>query len=320
MKVSRASNEEWDQAFENSPDACFFQSRAWLEIWDEIYPDRKAICYKILSKNGEKYFIGGLEKKMFKGLIKRFDSGPEGTYGGFFSDKKIESGHIDELIAAIKPWFPFIISCFDKYQLSKINNTWELDVAYVVHIEKGQDNSLSYNRNTKRNIRKAEQHNLSVKIATDEEEWKNYYQMYVDNAPRWNKQIETLYPYTLFERIRKENRISKRLWLAFDNDHLLYGFLVFFHKNTAYAWHGSGYPEGLNKGAAPLLHHHIIRFCKDSGYKYYDLMTNGRKDSIHQFKSGLQPVEYNVFTIAHKNTKYRILASLSKLLHEKDGA
>lgn len=315
MKCRVAKAEEWDDWVSNHPEATFFHTRAWSELWENYIPRSKAKAYIFEDYNSQIAFLPGLERKMFKGLITRFDSGPEGTYGGFlFHDNQNDS--FSEYTSRIcKSKFSFYIRKVSPcYGLEKILPAF--DKTRVLFL--GNNPRSLYSKNTKRNIQKAVSHSIVIELADTEKDLSAYYRLYQQSAGRWAKKKETLYPLFFFENLYKDTRIRFKLWIARKDAHLVYGCLVFYYQKSAYYWHGCGNETGLETGAAFLLHDHIIADAKLNGFTYYDFMPNGGNQSLDQFKSGFGAEEKVVHGLNYKTRSYRIIEVISRLIHGKE--
>lgn len=316
MKYREASNEEWDSIVSTHPGATFFHTRAWIELWEKITVRSKATCYIFENENGSSLFLPGLERKMFKGLVTRFDSGPEGTYGGFLGTDNPDAAFVNKVQTTCHHKFSFYLR-----QIFPENRSFydlpPFDTTQILSLIPDKNHSSRYSKNIQRNIQKAVSNSLVIQVADSEREWEKYYDLYLQSAKRWSKSADTLYPFSFFQAIYQNNRIHHKLWLATKADQLLYGCLVFYHRDKAYYWHGCGNDQALETGASSLLHHQIMADALLHGYSSYDFMPNGGNSTLHRFKSGFGTEEKIVYGLNHKTIAYRVFEGLSHLIHGK---
>lgn len=309
MKCRKASHEEWDKIVSNHPEATFFHSRAWIELWEKITVRSKATCYIFEDENGSSIYLPGLERKMFKGLVTRFDSGPEGTYGGFLSLDNPTEASIHKVKTFCKNKFSVYLRQISP-DAGGVYNLPAFDTTQIRTLTTNQNPAFLYAKNIQRNIQKAVSNAIAVQVADHENDWENYYDLYLQSAKRWSKSTDTLYPISFFIAIYKNNRIHHKLWLARKNNQIIYGCLIFYHGKTAYYWHGCGNDQALETGASSLLHDQIMADALLHGCSCYDFMPNGGNANLHRFKSGFGAIEKTVFGYNRKTRMYTLLENI----------
>lgn len=314
MTCNFATPEEWDAFLFQDQKSSFFHQRAWLELFETSFPSVKAAGYIFKDSSGQSIFVPGLLKKMFKQSLTRFDSGPVGTYGDFLSQAPLLSDQFVKITEILKKKHSFHLylspeTRFQHPSLKSMSNQTQ-----VINFNASTEPDLLYNNNTKRNIAKSKSLKHTIRLAASEKDWSDYYKLYLSNAPRWGRTIESLYPYSLFHNIQNDERLQKKLYLIFSENDLLYGALVFFFRNKCYYWHGSGSSYGLNTGASSALQHYIIYDLWSSGRELYDLMPNGGHDSVFQFKSGLGATSQPLQEYIYHTSQYRLAENLQKFI------
>lgn len=306
--------EEWDSLLVQDQKSSFFHQRAWAELFESSFQKVKATGYIFEDSSGQSIFVPGILKKMFKNTVTRFDAGPVGTYGDFLSDAPILSDNFIKIVEILKQkhsfhlYFSTATAPENNWLKTKLNQT------QVINFKRSTQPDIFYNNNTKRNIAKANSRPHLIRLAESEKDWLAYYNLYLSNAPRWGRTVESLYPYILFHNIRKDERLQKKLYLIFSNNELLYGALVFFFNKKCYYWHGCGSSNGLNSGASSALQNYIIHDLWSNENEYYDLMPNGGNDSLFQFKSGLGAISLPIQEFIYHSTPYRFAEKIQRII------
>lgn len=313
MNYKIATAEEWDAVIRDNPRSTFFQKRAWIELWEKMIPESESLCYIFEDNYANKIYWPGLKRNMFKGFVQRFDSSPEGTYGGFLSLIEPDSLALSGILKKVKFSMSYTIRQKIDPKILLYDGMSIVDTTQVINLSNWNIGNENYNQNIRRNIAKAIKNKVEIKESESVEDWKLYFGMYRQSLKRWKKNPETMYPFSFFEKLRDEKRLNTKLWLARIGDEYIYGCLVFYHNKTAYYWHGSGLQKSLEAGASSYLQHTIIQKLKEEGYLWYDLMPNGGKESLYQFKAGLHAIEQPVFGITHKTNKYILFEKVSKI-------
>ncbi|MFZ1705421.1 MAG: GNAT family N-acetyltransferase [Saprospiraceae bacterium] len=313
MECREATNEEWDLAIKLISTSTFFHSRQWLSIWENIYPNCGAKCYYFNCNDGQEIYLPGLQRKLFRNLVSRFDSSVVGTYGGLLSLQSISSTKYQTVFDFLKGKMSFYITQNSSPSSFGLPHLKPMDETYIVDISNWSEDQQNYSTSAISQLKKTNKIGLLVREVKNLNEWKDYYALYQESSLRWGKSKETLYPFKLFEKIMNLPENVHKLWLVYDGKIPVYGCLVFFHHKTAYHWHGSGSNEGLTKGASYLLQDHIIRYLKEKGFDYYDMMSNGGNDSLKIFKSKFRPSFLPIYESIYKRGTYRFLEGVSRL-------
>lgn len=316
MKCREASNEEWDHEVSTHPEATFFHTRPWIELWEKFTFRSKATCYIFEDENGGTVYLPGLERKMFKGLVTRFDSGPEGTYGGFMNVGNPRAAFIHQVQTYCKNKFSVYLRQISP-DAGGVYNLSAFDTTQIRTFTTNQNPALLYSKNIQRNIQKAVSNAIVAQVADHENDWEKYYDLYIQSAKRWSKSTDTLYPIAFFKAIYKNKGIDHKLWLACKDNQVLYGCLVFYHGKTAYYWHGCGNAEALETGASSFLHDQIMADAIQHGYSSYDFMPNGGNANLLRFKSGFGAEEKTVFGYNHKTRMYTLLENIRRKMTGK---
>lgn len=150
-----------------------------------------------------------------------------------------------------------------------------------------------YHKNHKRNVLKAQKHNLEFKVFTSEDRYEHleeFYQLYKETMDKLNAS-----PYSYFSIKYLQNLLSGYLHnsiigAVFHDDKMVAAGICMYEGDSIHYHLGCSKKESLNLGSTIFLLHHLAFWGKENGMNSFHLGGGhcGR-DSLFQFKYRFNP-------------------------------
>lgn len=168
----------------------------------------------------------------------------------------------------------------------------------------GDDYTLDFNRNTKRNISKALNSNVSTYINNDIDFFYPYYEESCKTTGL--KTMELSFLRDLMTSLK--NITIDIIWAVKDNSQLGYLAIV-YDKDYSFTWLTHNMLQNESLGQGHLLHLEAIKLSKEKGCKYFDFcyIEKERLPHIYQFKTGFSKCEVEVPVIIQKPLIYKVI-------------
>ena len=287
-EIRPASAEEWETMLRSDLSATFFHSPAWCRVW-ELYAGYEPQATFFRWGNGQEAILPCALQRKWLGMKKTYWNTPAWNYGGVISSVELEKDILRDLETyAERQWQHFVMRenpfSPNRFRLGKRKE----DFTQVIDLQVGVETILKrWSASHRNELFQAHRNGLTVRLASSDADWAEYYAAYMDSAGRWGKRPDSLYRPKLFDSIRAECGEYGRLWLAFREDVLLYGCLCFYQGNHVVYWHGAGFSEHLHLRPVVLLQFHIIEHAAQAGFRWYDLNPSGGLAGVEQFKKAL---------------------------------
>jgi lipid II:glycine glycyltransferase (peptidoglycan interpeptide bridge formation enzyme) len=313
MRVRLATREEWIKILEDCPNATFFHSPWWYEVW------RDYAGYKIETRlfeidHHKKILLPLASKKVFKGLSKIYFSSPAGTYGGFLSKEELLAKDLKKIMNYIAR-FPSIEITQNLFgtidiPLASKNDTF----TQVINLESGWNFLIkNWTKGHLSAAKKSEREGVKIRRAYNLSDWKEYFLLYQDSLVRWGDSASNNYTFELFERIKALPANLCTLWLAEYDSTIISGCLCFYFNYHVVYWHGSTNSKYYYLRPVHYLQYIIIKDSIEKGFKWYDFNPSGGHLNVSRFKNGFG-TEKIVLKEYHKvtSTFHSFLSKLSK--------
>lgn len=226
-----------------------------------------------------------------KGILKNLFSGQYHYIpnGGWIFNKKI-----------ILPKFHKVtfFSSFQFFCLPQINEfsafynvKSKIFLTLVVDLRKDLNSIWTRDFNSKRRnmIRKAEKHNIQIKI-NPEENIDEFYRHYLSFST--SHKLQSL-PLDFFSKSQYFTKIKIDYLVASTNNTISNYLLIVRDKNYSFYWIGINNSGFENLGQSELLQWEAIKFLKEKKCTYYDLcyIEKERLPKIYEFKKGFSQTE-----------------------------
>ncbi len=285
MQVRKIDELEWWDFVENCPTATFFHTPDWYRVWKEYKGwGMEARCFRF--KSGRTALLPLCSKKRLKGLIKGYNSGPVGTYGGVISNTQLAK---EELIKLEQH-----ISSFSSLQI-RINplapifrNTYFTREDFTQMIDLSQEWTTIFKQWTKGHssaAKKGIREGVQIRIA-NKNDWKAYYDIYQDSRRRWGEKASNNYLWDLFDQLSQLKSGVCKLWLALKDNKIISGCLCFYYNQHVVYWHGASLEAFFHLKPVHVLQYHIIQEAIQEGFKWYDFNPSGGHEGVVKFKKG----------------------------------
>lgn len=229
------------------------------------------------------------------GLLSRYVSSPQGTYGGWLSTQPLTLAHaiclVDWLTRGRRRNLVWRLNPYDPLAL-QAGVTRHLrckhDETHALRLQGNPELVLEGFKSTYRaQVRKAlKTAQFSVAPATSLDDWRAYFDVYRDSMERWGDEPETGYSWRLFEFLFRMSSPDVRLWLARHEGRVVSGDIcVYASKHVAY-WHGATLKDYLRTSVAKLLKYEIIKDSTERGYDWFDFNPSAGLAGVKFFKEG----------------------------------
>lgn len=294
----------WWQVAENCDYATFYHTPAWHHLVYESIPGLQIKTIGGRLQNGTRFILPMMTTKRvgpFYGLT----SAAEDFYGGIIADGPITAQDQQQIyqyvvdkwqVISLKflplPSQPCAIDSKDFYSVEGTDKT------YVIPLSPGYEQIYkNYSRGHKSAIKKAEKAGVTVEVTEDLEDYREYYQIYLDSVDRWDDLFlgETA-PWVLMENthnLAQKMPDKIKLWVARLEGKVISGAIVLYWNKSAIYYHGANHREYFSHRAANLVQDEIIKHAAQADYAYetYDFGPSGISDGVREFKRRFGGVE-----------------------------
>lgn len=294
--VSKATHEEWADAFRECEHATFFHSPEWARLWSEASGGRvRPAAKRVTFSDGRRAVLPLSHETRFGGLLSRYVSSVEGTFGGWISREPLALEHASLLVqwlterqgkSLVWRMNPYDELAFEAGRARGLE--CRADETHVLDLRLGLDTLFKrFKTRYRSDIRKARDGGkLSVAPARTLEDWHVYYRIYQDSLERWGHGRAEGYPWSLFEAFYFLSSPNVRLWLARLDGEIISGNLCCYAKRHVVYWHGSTLKAHLPTNAAKLVMYEAIKDACERGFTWFDFNPSAGLEGVKFFKEG----------------------------------
>lgn len=279
-RVEAADRDSWQQTWAGCSTATYFQSPEWAEIWQRhtrgaLRPSPKRVVFS----DGKQAILPLSYQSKMKGLLNRYVSSPEATYGGWLSTDSLETEHA----VLLTRW---LLKANGKNLVWRLNpyDPLAFEAAVICQVDARRDETHSvrlhsdaatlfkgFKKGCREDIKKAEKRGcIEVQVASSEEEWRAYHRVYQDSLTRWGHGPDDGYAWGLFKTIFECRSPHVKLWISRFEGQVVSGELTFYAGTHAVSWHAATLADYLRSGVAKLQTFEIIKDCCEHGYRWLD--------------------------------------------------
>jgi GNAT acetyltransferase-like protein len=277
----------WDEIARSCGYATFFHTRAWAELFASTLgtwePDPVAI----------EFSDGNLAVLP---MLRRLDSEHRestvpGMYGGPLFARAPTEEHWDEF-DKVPRWYEDIFLLDNPYSPYR----WEPNGlmrwrfrTHVTDLQGGFDQVWKrYRRNARRDIRKAKDAGIEIRLAATMADARAYYEVYEDATLRFGDRLVSFYPLALFENLLAMPGYGEavQLSLATIGGEVVSGLVMLYWGDVAVAWHASTRPASLASHPYPLLLASNMQSACAAGFRSFDFLLSGSLEGVAHFKEG----------------------------------
>jgi hypothetical protein len=256
-------------------------------------------CPKLVKfSDGAEALLPLCFEKKAGGLLSRYASSTQGTYGGWLTQRPLTMQHacllVDWLTRQQRRSLVWRLNPFDELALRAgvaSNLQCKSDETHALRLTSDPDELLkSFKSSYRSQIKKAAASgSFSVTPATTLAEWKAYYEIYQNSLQRWGEEPEAGYGWNLFEYLFRLDSPHIKLWLARYEGKVVSGDLCMYAaKHVAY-WHGSTLQDHLRTSVSKLLKYEVMKDACRRGYTWYDFNPSAGLVGVKFFKEGFNP-------------------------------
>jgi hypothetical protein len=290
-RIRAPRDREWDLLWDTCAYSTYFHSREWAEIWRDytggaLQPDPRLIRFA----DGKQALLPLSCWASRRGLLKRYESSPAGTFGGWISADDLTAEHASVLAAYLTEEIGELVwrvNPYDRLGSACGVAATEDDVTHTLSLEPGFDAiRRTWTKGHRSAARKASREGVLVRIASTLEEWQAYYRAYQDSLRRWGTKATSEYGWTIFDAMRRRGSPHIRLWLATYQDIVVAGALTFSARRHVVYWHGAALESFLRLRPVHWILHCAIRDACEREAAWFDFNPSGGHPGVAAFKQG----------------------------------
>jgi hypothetical protein len=315
--VSRPSDEEWADIWRHCEHATYFHSPEWAGLWASYTAQRTRPAPKLITfSDGRRALIPLSYETRLGGLLSRYVSSSEGTFGGWLSKDPLGLEHalllLDFLTRRQGQNLVWRMNPYDElaFQAGRIRDIeCRADETHVLDLRIGMDALFKrFKSRYRSDIRKAlDKGGFSVAPATTLEDWRAYYRIYQDSRERWGQSEADGYSWPLFEGLFELRSPHVKLWLARVGGEIVSGNVCFYAKQHVVYWHGSTLKDHLSSNVAKLLMYEAIKDAVGSGHVWFDFNPSAGLSGVKFFKEGFNALPMPA-PVVYVDTAFKQLA------------
>ncbi|MFO7181752.1 MAG: GNAT family N-acetyltransferase [Pseudomonadota bacterium] len=274
--------------------ATFFHSPYWAELWQRFTGSRRRSAAKrITFSDGRTAIVPLVLEDKLWGLLNRYASSPEATYGGWISKDPLGPEHADRLLDWLLTQLPeslvWRMNPFDPHVLEaglRRGLQCRADSTHVVELNADPEELLRrFRRSCRNDIKRAlKQGRITVEPARSVEEWRAYYEVYQHTLGRWGHRSNEGYPWELFECMMSLGCPELTLWLGRFDGRIVGGALCLYAKRHVGGWHAATLGEYLRENVFKVENYLIMVDALRRGFVWYDMNPSAWLSGVSAFK------------------------------------
>lgn len=269
--------------------------------------------------NGASFVLPLTSRKGLKGLTKNYDLCPGSTYGGWLGDTAPDAETtraLTEMILKQCGNLTWRLNPIDPAS-EQLDLEWHLDeTTHLLDLEAGPEHLLRRMcRGHRSSINKATRAGVAISLAETIDDWREYYDVYVDSLRRWGSRATSNYQWAMFESLARRAGPNVRLWVARVQGKIVAGAVCFASKQHAVYWHGAALDSFFHLRPVNLLLFEVARHATAEGKRWFDFNPSGPHEGVARFKRGFGAVE----TPSPVHLRYDTMTRLWKTIHSRSG-
>lgn len=291
MKIEQpVSAALWQDIAGRCPWATYFHTPGWASCIAAALPEYRVGGIGFLPAGQSPVVVPAVirKKKRLLRSTAEYKSMEPGVYGGPVAEKPLTRAQVREIGAALcsmeKSAGRLVESPFAPLDLPAPFTAKEMSTHIVMLGKSSAAIAKSFSRGQKSNINQARRKGVQVRLAGNEQEIEQYYEIYLQTLKRWSTTKGKAYPRELFLSLYRQQDPNVQFWLAEAHGVLIAGILVLAWRGSLVYWHGCAQKEYFNLYPNNLLHATVIeKGCAD-GAAYYDMGPSMGLPGVVKFK------------------------------------
>ena len=296
QRITDATESEWQEYWLGCKSATYFHSPEWAYLWSVYGQGRLVPMPKLLHfSDGARALVPLCHETKFGGLLNRYVTSPEGTYGGWLNVAPLSMRHalllIDWLTRRQSSSLVWRLNPYDPHAFDAgvaLAVPCKADETHALRLSRAPDELLAGFKSSYRSqIKKAAQSGrFSVEPASTLGDWRAYFEVYQDSLRRWGNTAEEGYTWRLFESMYRLRSPQLQLWLARCDGRVVSGNICAYSPAHAVYWHGATLAEQLDTGVSKFLMFEVIRNAHAAGHSWFDFNPSAGLAGVRFFKQG----------------------------------
>jgi CelD/BcsL family acetyltransferase involved in cellulose biosynthesis len=299
-----ATESEWDHTWEDCSYSTYFHSREWSEVWSrsqqsEWSPDPRRIVF---SDGQSALLVGSSRRLRVGGRV--FLTAPEGTFGGWLSLDRLSSEHGRLMLRYLRTQFGLVrwrTNPRDPSIVGVCPSQASQDFTHVLELKSGYEAlSSAWSKSLRYKLRKASREGVVARPAASPEDWRQYFEVYLDSRSRWgDRAVGPAYDYTILENLQKRESSNVELIVAEHDGAIVAGGLFLSSPSHAAYWHGATARSALELSPMnAVLAAAIARACDGPQREWFDFLPSSHLAGVEfykeRFHSTRVPAPYTV--------------------------
>jgi GNAT acetyltransferase-like protein len=294
--VTKPSDAQWAEVWADCDYATYFHSPEWAKLWSVYSAGRIRPAPKLVTfSDGVRALIPLSYESRLGGLLSRYVSSSEGTFGGWMSRDALTLDHavllLDWLTKRQGKNLVWRMNPYDElsFRAGRVRDIdCRADETHALDLRVGLDALFKrFKSRYRSDIRKAlDKGGFTVAPATTLEDWHSYYRIYQDSLERWGQGKSEGYSWPLFEALFELRSPHVKLWLARVAGEVVSGNVCFYAKQHVVYWHGSTLKDHLSSNVAKLVMYEAIKDAANAGRSWFDFNPSAGLTGVKFFKEG----------------------------------
>ena len=312
--IGPAEDAEWDAAWRACPYATYFHSRPWAELWcDSTNGATAPAARRVEFSDGRSAVLPLSEQVAGMGLVRTAISSPGGTCGGWLARDPLSEQHVALLsdIMTEHADLRWRLNAFDPAQVALELPHAESQTTRALPL--CEDFDAVFRRASKGHrsaVKQAEREGVSLRLASDEKDWREYFEVYQASLARWGERASSNYGWPLFAALAARPHDEVKLWIAQAEGQLAAGAICLYAPRHVVYWHGAARAEHFSRRPVQPMIFQAIRHACETGREWFDFNPSGGNQGVDDFKRHFGTVELPAPVLKTASRKARWLARL----------
>lgn len=301
--------DRWNEILSSLGQYSFFQTHEWVDILYKSMPGAKHRHCLLTFSDGVSALLPLLSIPKKWG-IRKVDSLPWGTYGGFLGEQALSNAHYAAALQSMTSLFEPVCIITLPPKMKEQNkdqpistdtdsNRWQS--THILKLDSDFDSlwDTKFQSRNRTAIRKALKRGVQCRFSNLEGDINQFHALYQKACERW-QDVETL-PDSFFNQLIDYDPEKIKLWLADYEGRIIAADLILYGKGEAQYFAGASDLEFSHLNASKLLMSEIIRDAVSRGYSLFNFGASAGLKGVEQFKRhfGAEKVDYQRLFAAH---------------------